>query len=80
MHPKKWMTRRSDALLLGVLILASAPVLALTANEISCGPLRNAYGPFDYRDATPDKKQIVESCTSRARATGSRQNVRHPGR
>lgn len=58
---KKWMTRRSSALLLGALILASAPVLALTANEISCGPLRNAYGPFDYRDATPDKKQIVES-------------------
>ena len=57
---KKWMIRRSKALLLSVLMLASAPVLALTANEISCGSLHNAYGPFDYRDATPDKKQLVE--------------------
>ena len=52
--------KRTGALL-SVLTAMSAPALALTANEISCGPLHNAYGPFDYRDATPDKKQIVES-------------------
>ena len=44
----------------GVLMLASTSVLALTENELQCGTLQNAYGPFDYRSASPDKKQLVE--------------------
>jgi tetratricopeptide (TPR) repeat protein len=35
--------------------------LSLHAADRDCGSLRNAYGPFDYRTATADQKELVES-------------------
>jgi len=44
-----------------VLILISTNVLAFTTgNEIQCGSLQNAFGPFDYRTAGAAEKHIVE--------------------
>ncbi len=45
-----------------VLLLTLCPVrgLAATGNEIQCGSIQNAYGPFDYRTASADVKLIVE--------------------
>lgn len=34
--------------------------LAATANELRCGGLENAFGPFDYRVANDDNKKLVE--------------------
>jgi hypothetical protein len=31
------------------------------ADELTCGPLRNAFGPFDYRIASVDDKAVVEN-------------------
>lgn len=42
------------------LIAISVPAHSATENEFLCGPLTNAYGPFDYRTATPDQKNLVE--------------------
>jgi hypothetical protein len=33
---------------------------ALTSTEVQCGSLQSSYGPFDYRTASSDKKQLVE--------------------
>jgi hypothetical protein len=41
-------------------LLSSSTALA-QGGELGCGSLRNAYGPFDYRTATPDQKGIVEN-------------------
>jgi tetratricopeptide (TPR) repeat protein len=48
-------------------VAATAAVAALGAQsaqsqiDADCGdPFQNAYGPFDYRSASPDQKQIVE--------------------
>ncbi len=46
--------------ILGALVLTSTSVLALTESELQCGTLKNAYGPLDYRSASPDNKQLVE--------------------
>ncbi len=42
------------------LVLLSGQATALTENEIQCGPLQNAFGPFDYRVAPQNQKQLVE--------------------
>lgn len=33
---------------------------AAQADEVACGSLHNAFGPFDYRTATAHNKQLVE--------------------
>ena len=45
------------ALALALAIHAAAPALA---DEVTCGSLRNAYGPIDYRKANPASLQLVE--------------------
>jgi len=47
---------RLPARMLLLLGLLPSPVLALQP----CGDLRNAYGPFDYRTANPERKELVE--------------------
>lgn len=39
---------------------APAPIAHAQAISGLCGPLENAFGPFDYRTATPFQKQLVE--------------------
>lgn len=53
---------RMSAILVCVTIFVALPAVALAAaeNEFLCGPLANAYGPFDYRTATPDQRTLVE--------------------
>jgi tetratricopeptide (TPR) repeat protein len=54
------MIRFSCSLVLAGLACLVAPC-ATAQVEVDCGnPFSNAYGPFDYRTAAPDQKQIVE--------------------
>ena len=34
--------------------------IAAFAGEVDCGPLRNHFGPFDYRTASPEQRRLVE--------------------
>ena len=34
--------------------------MAAFSGEIDCGPLRNHFGPFDYRSAPPEQRSLVE--------------------
>jgi tetratricopeptide (TPR) repeat protein len=43
------------------LLVALAVATSSKANEATCGSLKNAFGPFDYRTATADQKALVES-------------------
>lgn len=40
--------------------LYMAVAVAVSGDAFRCGALDNAYGPFDYRVASQDKKQLVE--------------------
>ncbi len=51
---------RALAALAALAALPAAPVLAQGYGECE-NPFVNAYGPFDYRTATPDQKNIVET-------------------
>lgn len=42
------------------LLVAAAPTLLAAQDPWECGTLRNPYGPFDYRFATPEQKRLVE--------------------
>jgi tetratricopeptide (TPR) repeat protein len=53
-----WSLAFSRFILVGLGLLFISPVKA-EVSEYSCGPLRNAYGPYDYR-SDKDKLQIVE--------------------
>lgn len=61
------------------LVLSLATSAALAQGAADCGnPFVNAYGPFDYRTATPEQRNLVESYhftpgveSLRAGATGS---------
>lgn len=50
--------RRALGFLFLIAVLGIAQRAA--ADEITCGVLRNSYGPFDYRSATPRQIQLVE--------------------
>lgn len=41
------------------MLMVVVPLARAEVNEYACGPLRNGYGPFDYR-SDKDKLQIVE--------------------
>jgi tetratricopeptide (TPR) repeat protein len=41
------------------LALVASPFVA-SASEQDCGPLRNHFGPFDYRSASPQDRALVE--------------------
>ena len=47
----------------------------------ACGELKNPFGPFDYRIATPEDKDVVERrhFTSRVEHLVQGQTVTHPG-
>lgn len=45
---------------LAVFFTCIQATIAATENELRCGSLQNAYGPFDYRTAPPEKRQLVE--------------------
>lgn len=76
------MTTLRAAALAAILVFPVAPSLAqerpIPPLVIDCGnPFVNAYGPFDYRTATPEQKKLVESIhftqgveTLRSGATG----------
>ncbi len=34
--------------------------MAAFSGEVDCGPLRNHFGPFDYRSAPPEQRSLVE--------------------
>lgn len=44
-----------------LLLYALAPTAWAVADDEDCGQLANAFGPFDYRTASKDKIEIVES-------------------
>ena len=48
-------------ILLAISLVCGQAAVAVTENELQCGTLQNAFGPFDYRTALPDKKQLVEN-------------------
>ncbi|MBS3935955.1 MAG: tetratricopeptide repeat protein [Sulfuritalea sp.] len=49
----------ANMLLLFSVVLSISPMQA-RGGEIDCGSLRNHYGPFDYRTASAETRQLVE--------------------
>jgi tetratricopeptide (TPR) repeat protein len=47
-------------LIAGLMFFFSVSSNARTENELQCGALENAFGPFDYRTAPKNQKQLVE--------------------
>ena len=43
-----------------VVVIALAIAQPAAADEATCGTLRNSYGPYDYRTASPRQIQLVE--------------------
>ena len=39
--------------------IAVSPIAAF-ASEVDCGSLKNHFGPFDYRSASPEQRRLVE--------------------
>lgn len=54
------MTARHHMLLM-LLLLGLGSSFLVRAGEADCGNLRNHFGPYDYRTATPDLKRTVEN-------------------
>ena len=52
-----WRQRTREFLFLIALLVIAQPA---AADEATCGTLRNAYGPYDYRSATARQLQLVE--------------------
>ena len=52
-----WRQRTREFLLLIALLVIAQPA---AADEATCGTLRNAYGPYDYRSVTARQLQLVE--------------------
>jgi len=53
------MTARRNMLLL-MLVMGLGSSFLAQGGEADCGSLKNHFGPYDYRTATPDIKQAVE--------------------
>ena len=53
--------RRLVAITLLAVMLYASDGFAATENELRCGQLNNAFGPFDYRVTTDDNKRLVEN-------------------
>ncbi|MHB1360566.1 MAG: tetratricopeptide repeat protein [Rhodocyclaceae bacterium] len=49
----------ANMLLLFLVVVSISPMQA-RGGEINCGSLRNHYGPFDYRTASAETRQLVE--------------------
>jgi len=54
------MTARHHMLLM-LLLLGLGSSFLVRGGEADCGSLRNHFGPYDYRTATPDLKRTVEN-------------------